>query len=333
MELSPANLDKFFTQLEVLYGLALHNAEPWSARLCTPYTATSESILHGWIGMFDKPRVWKGARVVREPAPQTYGVPILPWELTERIDQFKLMDDSYGIYGLTATRIGQSSGKLQDYAVRDMLQGTGDMIGPFQIGADGISQWSASHPVDFWDPSKGTYPNDFSTAGVSVNGITIGGSLSVNAYLTMWQFMTSIPNESGEAIGAVPDVTLAPSNLYFALSVITKSAYFSPPQLGNLGAGAGANAPFVGNMESPLRGSTDVVWTPDLNKQPNAFYMMETKGPMKPLGWALRQAPVFVVRNAPQDPSVFDQHAYLYGMWARATPHWGLPWQALRSGI
>lgn len=333
MELTPQNLDKFFTDLEVLYGLALHNAQPWSNRLATTYPTKSENVLHGWIGMFDKPRVWNGARVVREPAAQTYGVPIMPWELTERIDQFKLMDDTHGIYGLIATRMGQSMGKLMDYAIRDMLQNTGDMTGPFQIGADGISQWNTAHPVDFWDPSKGTYPNDFGTAGIVINGVTVGGSLSVNAYLTLWQFMTTIPNESGEAIGRVPDSTVCAPNLKFALELITKSAYFSPQSLGILGTGVGVNGPFVGNMESPLRGSTDVIWTPDLSKQPNAYYMAETKDAMKPIGWAMRQAPTFIVRNAPQDPVVFDQHSYLYGSWARATPHWGLPSQLLRSGI
>lgn len=333
MDITPANLDRFFTQLEVLYGLALHNADPWSAKLCTTTQATTETVLHGWLGMFDKPRVWNGARVVREPAPQTYGVTLLPWELTERIDQFKLMNDQHGIYGNMAMRIGQSTGKLQDYAVRDMLQGTGDMVGPYGIGADGLSSFNSAHPVDFWDPGKGTYPNDFGIVGVSVNGVTVGGTLSINSYVTLWQDMVAVPNESGEAIGAVPDTLLCSAQLYFPATLITKASFFSPPQLGTLGSGSGANAPFVGNMESPLRGSSDVVWTADLSKVPLGFYMMETKGPMKPIGWAVRQAPVFVVRNSPQDPSVFDTHSYLFGMWAYAVPYWGLPWQIRRSGV
>lgn len=341
MELTPANLNIFFTELETRYWMAIGTTKRWSDEFVTMYPTKTEAWLSGWIGMVNKMRVWNGPRVIREPAPQTYSVPILPYELTESIDQFKLMDDSYGIYFPTVSMMGAQMAKWQDFSVRDLLQGNNEYSGALQTGTDGVTNWNTAHPVDFWDSSLGTYPNDYGTGGVSVNGITVGGTFATNAYLTLWEDMSGRKNESGEAQGIEPNKLLVPSQLKFQSDLMTKSMYFSPPVFGGLGAGnantagspAVANGPFVGNMDSPLRGSTDTVWTPDLNSQPTAYYMLDTTRAIKPFGWVLRQAPVFVIRNAPTDPVVFDQHRILYGAWARAVAAWAQPFMSSRSGV
>lgn len=341
-KLSPANIQFFFTLADTRFSLGIRNAVRWSDEWCTTYSAETENILHGWIEMPDNMRIWRGARVVQDPAPQTYSVPMLPWEITMGLDQFAFLFDRMGIYAPIAQRIGQKTGKLQDYAVRDMLQGNGELgAAPFSVGPDGLTFFNTAHPVDVWDPSKGVYPNDYGTAGVSVGGITVGGLFSTNAYVTLWNDMSGRVNASGEAIGVNPNKVLVPSQLRFPAAVVLQSMLFSPPQIATLGGGnvptpgspTPANAPFVGAMDNPLRGSADMRWTPDLNKQPTAWYLGDTSDTMLPLGWAQHTAPTFVVRNAPTDPVVFDQHKYLWGSWAIATPHWGFNWTLSRSGI
>ncbi len=340
--LSPANINFFFTMGDTMFSRGIRNAPRWSDSWTTQYASQSETILHGWLEMPDNLRPWQGARVVQDPAPQTYAVPMVPWEITMGLDMFTLSYDRMGIYAPIAERLGQKTAKLQDYALRDLLQGNGMFgVAPFSVGPDGLSFWNSAHPVDVWDPSKGTYANDYGTGGVSVGGVVVGGAFSVNAYVSMWQDMSGRKNASGEAIGVDPNNLLVPSQLRFPAAVILQSMLFSPGAMGVLGGGnsptAGsplpANAPFVGAMENPLRGSADMTWTPDLNAQPGAFYLGATGDTMKPLGWAQHTAPTFVVRNAPQDPVVFDQHKYLWGSWAIATPHWGQTWLLSRSGI
>lgn len=341
-KLSPANIQFFFTMADTRFTLGIRNAIRWSDEWCTTYQSETENVLHGWIEMPDNMRIWRGARVVQDPAPQTYSVPMLPWEITMGLDQFAFLFDRWGLYMPIAQRIGQKTGKLQDYAVRDMLQGNGELgVAPFTLGPDGVTFWNTAHPVDVWDSSKGTYANDYGTAGVSVGGVTVGGLFSTNSYTTMWQDMSGRKNASGEAIGVNPDRLLVPSQLKFPGAVVLQSMMFSPPVLSVLGAGNAPtpgspvplNAPFVGAMDNPLRGSADLRWTPDLNSQPTAFYLGDTSDVMKPLGWAQHTAPTFVVRNAPTDPIVFDQHKYLWGSWAIATPHWGFSYNLSRSGI
>jgi len=339
---SPSNVSFFFTQADTRFQLGIRNAVRWSDTWTTQYSAETETVLQGWIGMPDNMRIWDGPRVVQDPAPQTYAVPMLPWEITMALDQFAFLFDRMGLYYPIAQRIGQKTAKLQDYALRDMLQGNGRFgSAPFSIGPDGLSFWNTAHPVDVYDASKGTYPNDFGTAGVSVGGITVGGLFSTNAYATMWQTMAGLVNESGEAIGVDPNRLLVPSQLNFPARVVLQSMLFSPPNMTSLGSGNAptpgsptpANAPFVGAMNNPLMGSADIDMTPDLSRQPTAFYLGDCKDVMRPLGWAQHTAPTFVVRNSPQDPIVFDQHRYLFGSWAIATPNWGFQWNMARSGI
>jgi phage major head subunit gpT-like protein len=339
---SPANIQYFFTMADTRFTLGIRNAPTWSNEWCTTYNSDTENVLHGWIEMPDNMRIWRGARVVQDPAPQTYSVPMLPWEITMALDQFAFIFDRWGLYMPIAQRIGQKTAKLQDYAIRDMLQGNGELgSAPFNIGPDGLSFWNTAHPVDVWDPSKGVYPNDYGAAGVTVSGQTVGGLFSTNSYSSIWSDMSGRKNASNEAIGVNPDRLLVPSQLRFPGAVVLQSAMFAPMSIMTLGGGnfptpgspTPANAPFVGAMDNPLRGSADLRWTPDLNSQPSAFYLGDTSDIMKPLGWAQHTAPTFVVRNAPTDPIVFDQHRFLWGSWAIATPHWGFAWNLSRSGI
>lgn len=339
---SPTNIDYFFTMAGTRFQRGIRNAPIWSTEFATVYQAETEHVLQGWIEMPDNMRIWRGARVVQDPAPQTYSVQILPWEITMALDKFALMFDRMGIYAPIAERIGQKTAKLQDYAFRDMLQGNGELgTSPYSTGPDGISFFNTAHPVDVWDPSKGTYANNYGTAGVTVGGQTVGGLFSTNAYASAWADMSGRVNASNEAIGVNPDRLLVPSQLRFPGGVVLQSAMFAPQSIMTLGGGnfptAGspvpANAPFVGAMDNPLRGSADLRWTPDLNAQPTAWYLGDTSDIMKPLGWAQHTAPTFVVRNAETDPAVFDQHRYLWGSYALAVPHWGFQWLLSRSGI
>ncbi len=328
MIINAPNLAFFFTTLDTSYGRAYEAKPTHYQEFATIYPAMGEAWLQGWIGMLNKLRVWKGPRVVRSPAPQTYLAPIRPFELTEGIDQFKLMDDSYGIYAPMFTMMGENAKKWPDYTIRDLIQGNGDFAGAAQIGLDGLTFWNTAHPVDYYDAGAGTYPNDYGTAGVSVNGVTVGGSLSIPSYTTIWQDMASRKDESGEAVGAAPDKLMVPSQLNFAGKSLTQGQIFAP----NAFAGVAATA--VGSMSNPLLNSTDLLHNEDLDSQPGAFYMLCTKRAIRPFGWALRQAPVGpIVRNAPTDPAVFDAHTYLYGIWARGTAVWGFSWMASRSGI
>ncbi len=335
MLITPTNLALFFTALDTRFSQAFELTPTWNEQIVTTYPTATEQWVQGWLGALDKLRVWRGARVVHTPAPQTYGASVVPFELTQAIDKFKLEDDTHGIYGPMISHMGAESAKWPDYAVRDLIEATGDWAGTVaQTGVDGVSHWSASHPIDFWDAAKGTYTNDYGASGSSINSTTVGGAFATNTWASVYQDHASRKNESGEKIGVLPDLTMVPTYLGFAAKTVLQSQMFAPPVMQQLGTAAAGqpNAPFVGAMNNPLQGATDLMINVDLTSQV-AWYQLTTKKIIKPFGWVLRSAPMIVQRTNPQDPAVFDSHTFIYGVEARAVPVWGLPWMSSRSGV
>ena len=324
MLITPANLSFFFTDLETRYWTAYRAADPWQSKIATVYNVGTEQWVSGWIGMLRVYREWLGPRKTQQPAPQTYLVPIKNWELTEEIDEFKLADDQMGIYMPTVSFMGIQAKKLWDYKTRDLLQNQGSMTGGFQNGTDGLTYFNTAHLVNVYDSTLGTYCNDY-RGGVSVSGTTVGGGFSTNGFNTVWEDHAARKSESGENLGIVPDLSMGPLQLKAAMSTVLQAQFYSPPQMGGLGSGTGANAAMVGNMDNPLKGWTDLFTNPDLTNA-NDWYMWTTKAPIKPISMLLRLAPDFIPRVTPNDAIVFNEHKILYGSKARGTPAWGFSW-------
>lgn len=323
---TPAYLERFFTALDTSFRLQYANTPSWVEKISTPFPCSTEAWLAGWLTMIDKFRVWKGDRVVRSPAPQTYIIPMIPWELTEEIDAFKLADDLASLYAPLGPMIGEQGRLLPNYAMRDLLQGANDFAGAAQISLDGVTHWNSAHPVDYWDAGKGTYCNDFGTAGVSVNGITVGGTFSTNAYKTLREEMLTRKNESGEVDGVNPSLLMVPPQLETEAKIVSQSAYYSPAAVGVLTG-------FVGNLDNPFRNMTDLLMNPHTANEAATFYMFAAGGVIKPTVLVTREPVQIVPRTRPDDPVVFNRHTYQWGAWARLTPGWGPPRLASRSGI
>lgn len=323
MLITPANLSFFFTNLETRFWTAYSTAPTFYDKIATTYPVSSEQWASGWMGMLDKMRVWNGSRTTHQPAPQTYLVQIKPFELTEQIDQFKLEDDTYGIYFPTVSFMGENAKKWPDYELRDLIMNQGSWTGAAQLGLDGLTQWNTAHPVDFYDSSKGTYCNDF-TGGVSVNSITVGGALNVNSFATLWEEMASRKSESGEALGLMPDMTMIAPQLKLTADTILNAQFFAPATVGNITGS-------VGSTENVMKGWTDRLVIPEFASAPTVWYMLCCNKPIKPFSWLLRSAPNFTYRINPQDPTVFDTHTYTYGSWSRGAPAWSFPWLSSKS--
>lgn len=325
MLITPGNLNFYFNTLQAGFWTSLKATEVTYDKICTTYPmAGGETWGMAWTGMTDKLREWKGSRVVKQPAPMTYFVQPKLFEQTLSVDKYKLLDDTYGIYGQEATNMGIQNKKWPDYQVRDLLLDQGSWGGASQFGTDLLTHWSQVHPVDFWDAAKGTYSNDF-RGGLVVDGITVGGALGLNSFSTLWNEIASRKSESGEALGYTADLTLIPTQLKLTLDTILNAQFTGAPIIGNLTGQIGAT-------ENMLKGYTSSLTWADLNDDPTTWYMLITKAPMKPFSWILRQAPTFVIRNQESDPVVFDTHTFLYGSDARGCPAWAPPWLSARSG-
>lgn len=341
---TPSNIQLFFTGYETRFWTAYHLAEQRKDRIATVYPVATEVWLSGFENMLQKYREWIGARTVQTPSLMTYQVPIKNFENTQAIDQFRFEDDTFGLYDATIPFMAQLAKKLTDYNLRDLILNQGSWTGSFQNCLDGLTFWNTAHPVNFWDSSQGTYANDYTSGGVTVNNQLIGGGLSMTAFATVYLDMTRRKNESGEAWGLKPNTAMTGPILKLAMDTLLQAQFIASPQIAQLGTGSspGPNAPMVGATQNSMRAWADSFMWEDLssgtaigsgsNTYDQVWYLLDTSGPIKPFAHLMRQAPNFVYRVNPDDPIVFDKHQYVYGSVVRESVAFGFPQTASRSG-
>lgn len=349
MQVVPANLSLFFNDLNTQFWMAYGTAPVRAQRIATTIPVGTEQWTAGWIGMLQKMREWIGPRLTNNPAPQTYQVTIQNFEQTNGIDQFKLEDDQWGIYNPIAAFMAMQAAKWPDYQIRDLIQSQGSQTGSRQNCLDGGTFWNTAHAVNYWDASFGTYANDYTGGGISVNGILIGGSLASNAFMSVWEDMTRRKQESGEAWGLSPDLLMTGSMLKGPAAAVLNAQFIGLPTIGSTigtgnfptaGSPVGGNAPLIGATTNVTQSWAEHLLWEDLGgsvtvgggTQDQIWYLLDTKRVVRPFVWLLRKAADFTIRNRPDDPLVYDSHTYSMGSVGRGAPAWGFPAMASRSG-
>lgn len=329
--ITPANFATFVTNANNMVGHVYDadNVQSVYKEISTEVPCTSKQWTTAWFGRMPKMRLWDGPRQPHQPGAQTYTVVPQPWENTYSIDRFDLDDDQFDVYyRLLAEQVLQSK-RHGDYQTRDLLESSGVQgQASRQLGMDGVNFWSTSHPVNFYDATKGTYINDFTGGGQVVSGVNIGGALSPTAFTSAYEYMTTINDDQGERLGIMPNKLMHPLTLKAEVELILKSTFFAPPSWG-------AYAPIasqVGAADNPLRRfGVEPLSNPWLQSA-TKWYLMDTTKPMKPLLWVVREPVITVPRVNESDPAVFDTHMFQWGQWARNAPGWGFSFLALRSG-
>ena len=335
--ITPANLAFWFTKLDTQLGYTYSITPTFAEAIASTIPSSTEQNGYAWIGRLDKMRLWQGSRVTHEPAPQTYFLINQPFELTEKIDRFKLDDDQMGVYERTMPEMAIQAKKWPDYQMRDLIENLGAQTGTRQNGLDGLTYFNSAHPIDLYNAAAGTYSNDFTGGGSNVtyaNGKTIltGGAFGPTAVSTLYSYMLQLKAENGEPLGVMPNEILVPTSLATEAELVLKSTFYAPPQWNTIGAGTGGNATQVGTADNPIRRfGLDFRIIPELTDVVK-WYLTDTKKAFKPFLWQMRQAPVLAARVQETDPNVFDTHTYLFGYWSRGTPGWSFSWLCCRSG-
>lgn len=340
MAITPQQFSTFVTSIETAIGAVYESTVDISyPRYVTTMPAIDGSqFTMGWTGMMPKPRAWYGSRVVYEPAPQTYTVIPIPYELTFGIDRFRLEDsdvNATSIYWRMLPDMGRQWKRQPEYEIRDLLENTGVQTGTRQVGFDGLTHWNTAHPIDIYNPgfnpgglfSSGTYCNDFTGGGQTIGGTLIGGALSTTSFTSLLAYTQMIPAEDGEVLGITPDVMLIPQTLQVEANFILKATLLASPTWG-------AFSPLTGQVGTADNQLMKMGVEPVVNRflrQTKRWYLLDTTKTFKSFLWVPREAPRTVPRVSETDTNVFDQHRFLWGGWDRVTPAWCYPFLSFRS--
>ena len=349
MAITPAQYAPFITTIDTTIGQALHAISPRSTRRqwTTDKTMSGSIWSTGWTGRMAKPRPWFGSRVITEPAPQTYQVTPIPYELTYAIDRFILEDSDVNgpsIFWAMLPDMAYRWAEQPEYELRDLLEGTGvqasgnGLGGNRQNGLDGLTMFNTAHPIDYYNPNfngggnalfaSGTYCNDFTGGGQTINGTLIGGALSIASFSTLYEYAQMIPDEIGEALGVKFNGMMIPSSLETLSMFILKSTLLASPNWGGFATITGQ----VGSADNQLaKLGVQLIVNPYL-RNTKRWYMMDLTQPTMPFLWITRDAPRTVPRTNENDNIVFDQHRMVWGGWDRVCPAPNYSWMFARSG-
>jgi phage major head subunit gpT-like protein len=334
--ITPANFNILVSNVNLLLGQAWAQGVPSVYQTyCLPVPSSNLQEVYFWTGRLPKMRLWTGARVVFQSALESYTLPNQLFEATLSIDRLTLDDGAGAAYYRQLPDMADQAMRQPDYMFRDLLENSGDQTGTRQLGLDGLTGFNTAHPVDIYNASAGTYSNDATgggfvatlpKAGGGTTNITIGGAFSPNAFMSLYEYMMGIKGQDGESLGVVPDKLLISQYLKGEADLVLMSQFFAPPAWGTVTGQVGA-------AESPTKKFGVTADINPLFTQPYTWYLADTsrKG-AKPFIHQRREATSMVPRTNPQDPAVFDNHTFLYGMWDRQAVGWGPSFLVARSG-
>jgi phage major head subunit gpT-like protein len=287
MIINQANLSSLYKGFSAIFREAFETAPSLYQRIATEVPSTSRQEEYNWLGRVPRMREWLGERVIQNLSAYSYTIKNRDWEATVAVDRNDVEDDAVGIYTPMVRTLADAAATHPDEMVFDLLAG-----GFANICYDGRPFFDTAHPAgdEAAQPNKGT------------------AALTVDSYAAARAQMMSLVDEHGKPLNVVPDLLIVPPQLEKAALQILRA---------DLTDGGNSNV---------YRNTADLVVAPFLAGSPDAWYLLDTKKPVKPFIFQRRKPPVFVSKDQPEDEGVFMKKEFLFGVDSRDNAGYGL-WQ------
>lgn len=244
-----------------------------------------------WLSAFPKMRRWIGDKQIKNLAAFSYTIVNNDWEVTIEVDRNHIEDDTLGIYGPQAQMAGFSAAQLPDEIVFALLDGAFS-----NLCYDGKAFFADDHPV-------GTSAVDNKgTAALQADTLAHAAASYGAARIAL----RKMKDDEGRPLDVDPNLLVVPPALGDTAQILLTAERF-------------------GDDPNPYRGTAEVVVSPRLTSD-TAWFLLDTRKPVKPLIYQERKAPVFVQQTGMDNDDVFNRRVFKYGAEARAAGGYGF-WQ------
>ncbi len=287
MIVNQAALQSIYRGFKVIFNNALKDAKPQYTRIATEVPSTTKSEEYKWLGKVPRMREWVGDRVVQNLSAYGFTIKNKSYEATVGVDRDDIEDDSIGLYNPIIQALGQSAALHPDELI-------------FALLADGFTNLCYDGQYFFDDDHK--------DGGGPIQSNKGTAALAPASYSAARSQMMSLKDEHDRPLNIVPDLLVV------------------PPQLDGVGREillAERNANGSTNVN---RNTAELMVVPALSSNPTAWFLMDTKKPVKPLVFQRRKKAEFVALDNPSDENVFMRKEFLYGADCRDNAGYGL-WQ------
>jgi phage major head subunit gpT-like protein len=292
MLITQANLKAAFTGFNTRFNQALKNPKKvWSNQLVRMVPSDTETETHMWSDVAPRMREWVGERHIKNLVSRSFTLENKTFENSIAVPKEKFEDDKYGIFaGSKIDALAQRAAKWPDELVAPLM-----LNGASNLTYDGQGFFSANHPIDPDDASKGVQSNYYSS----------GKALTPANFDAVRAAMMNLIDSDGQVIGIMPDTLIVPPQLEGTARRIVEGE--------NIVQG-NSNT----NESNVYKGMAKVLVIPEISSQPTAWYLAQLDVEAdRPFIFQQRKAPVFVAQDKDDSEPVFNRREIVYGGEAR----------------
>jgi phage major head subunit gpT-like protein len=317
MEITPQSLQFLFQTANFRYQQAYTKRKTYQEQYAEQMSSGTEVEVYPWLAELTGMREWIGPRLTDSIAARSYTLTNKPFEKTIGLDRDKILDDQFGVFNMSVTKLGEAAKRWPDDIVTAAL-----IAGITSLCYDGQAFFSSAHPVDIDDSSQGTFSNRFDSTTSGALPLNVGSTYLDNFAFAYAQMM-SYKGESGIPLEVQPTILMVPPQLQkWAKLICGNSDMVQAITQGGNNVAAAA-------IENPYSGLVTPIINPRLAGDANTWYLMSTDR-IKPLVFQQRKAPELIQILDPKAPSVFMQRQFLYGIDSRGAAGYTLPFLAIR---
>lgn len=273
-----------FISLKTEFNNAFSAAPTTWQQIAMKIPSTTGQNDYEWLSTFPKMRKWLGDKVVKALAAYKYTIVNDDWEATVQVKRNHIKDDNLGMYGLQAQTSGKSAAQLPDEIVMHLVNN-----GFTNLCYDGQYFFDTDHSV------AGASVSNKLTVALSCATLAAALASLGAARTAMLKFL----DDEGRPLNSIPDTLLVPPALEAVALVLAN------------------NERLEDGKQNPYRGTIKVVMDARLTSD-TAWFLLNTKEPIKPFIYQERQAPEFVEQMDMSSDNVFMRGEFMFGAEARA---------------
>ena len=298
MIVNAVNLKGMFVNLLTLFNKAFEGAPTIWNQIAMHVISTSRANDYGWLSGFPKMREWIGEKYFKRLEAFGYTITNKPFEATVEVRRDDIDDDNLGIYGAQASAAGESARQWPDELVLPLVS-----AGFTKQCFDSQYYFDTDHPIGEND----TYSNK----GTKV--LKVGTLAEAEAsYGVAVLAIKGFKDAEGRSLNLVPDTLLVPPALEVTAKLLVEAEKYD------------------NNQPNPYRNTVKVLVDARLTSA-TAWFLLVTKGQIKPFIFQERKKPKFVSQTNPEADDVFNKAVYKYGVESRGNAGYGLPQLAYGS--
>lgn len=287
-------ISALFTNFRVIYQDAFmaYEARVPYERYATVVPSNTLTESYNWFGTVPKMQEWTDTARFVGLSDFTYEITNKHYQAGIEVDRDTLADDRYNVIKPRVQQLAQEAARWPSELVLTTLVANG-------LAYDG---------QNFFDTDHG----ESGTSQVNTQTGTGTTLAQVRAdFITARTAMMRITDDQGRPMGVMPDLVIIPPDLQdvFEQLVATNSP--------------GGSTTLA--LTNTLSKAVDILVDPNL-ADTNNWFLLHTRGPIKPMIFQMREAPEFLSQDSMTDENAFNRRFFRYSVHMRGNSGFG-PWQ------